>query len=221
MKKIKILSILTALMLVLGCMLCSCTSNDDGTNNDNSADVTDNDNSGDTENDGDLNISIGGGSDEDVVLPDVISDIDTSYLYTDIEGRFTVTIPYVFSVYNEGKKTLDEFYMESPEGDASVTIRVMDVMSIWDAMGDLKDKYPDGQFFEEVDQPENYAFFKEEVINGTTTYAKVLVNEDSSQAYIVEMSYPDTMYEYFEDLIYEIDLKIAVPFEEQVTDYPD
>ena len=219
MKKLKILSILTALVLVLGCMLCSCTGNNEGTSSDSSADVVvDNDN--DTENDGDLNISVGD-SDEDVVLPNVISDIDTSYLYTDIEGRFTVTIPYVFSVYNESKKTLDEFYMESPEGDASVTIRVMDVMSIWDAMGDLKDKYPEGQFFEEIDQPENYAFFKEEVINGTTTYAKVLVNEDSNQAYIVEMSYPDTMYEYFEDLIYEIDLKLAVPFDEQVTDVPN
>lgn len=208
MKKIKLLALLMAALLMFSCALCGCNSDDEP---DTSATNSDTDN---TENDGDLNI--GSKADNEVVnLPSVISDINTSYMYTDLEGRFTVAIPYVFSVYNENNKTLDSFYMESPEGDATLSIRVMDVMSIWDAKGDLKDKYPDGEFLDdqEIDSDDHHAFFKEEVVNGTTTYAKVLLNEEGNQAYIVEMSYPDVMYEYFEELIYEIDLKLITNVE--------
>lgn len=202
MKKIKLLALLMVALLMFSCVLCGCNSDDPDTP------TVSGDTTG-TENDGDLNIGNKTG-DEDVSLPSVITDINTSYIYTDLEGRFTVTIPYVFSVYNENNKTLDSFYMESPEGDATLSIRVIDVMSIWDAKGDLKDKYPDGEFLDdqEIDSDDHHAFFKEEVVNGTTTYAKVLLNAEGNQAYIVEMSYPDVMYEYFEELIYEIDLKL-------------
>lgn len=200
MKKMKLLALFMVTLLILGCALCGCNSNDSDEPSDNGTSNTDND--------GDLNIGSSDG--EDLNLPSVITDIDTSYMYTDLEGRFTVSIPYVFSVYNENSKNLDSFYMESPEGDATLSIRVMDVMSIWDAKGDLKDKYPNGEFLDgdEIESDDHHAFFKEEVVNGTTTYAKVLLNDEGNQAYIVEMSYPDVMYEYFQDLIYEIDLKL-------------
>lgn len=209
MKKIKLLSILLACLLILGCALCGCEGG--GPSEVESGDV----NANPSQPDGDGEIDVRQpGTDEDVDLPPVISDIDTSYLYTDIEGRFMVTIPYVFSAYNESHKTLDSFYMESAEGDASVTIRVIDVMSIWDAKGDLKEKYPDGEFIEEIDAPEDYVFFREEVVNGTTTYAKVRLNEDGNKAFIVEMSYPDVDFELFADLIYEIN--IILPSESTV-----
>ena len=206
MKKIKLLSILLACLLVLGCVLCGCEGNGPSETESGNVNATPSQDG----NDGEIDVRQPG-TDEEVDLPPVISDIGTSYLYTDIEGRFTVTIPYVFSEYNESRKTLDSFYMESAEGDASVTIRVM---SIWDAKGDLKEKYPDGEFIEEIDAPDDYVFFREEVVNGTTTYAKVRLNEEGNKAFIVEMSYPDVDYELFADLIYEIN--IGLPSESGV-----